>query len=505
MALGKVAQLRSGTSILGSAWLIGPNCAITALHCLTKILHEISGITLHWADSQKVGVLAVLTKCDILDVAVLELKIAMPDHVLAIRRNQIFATFDRLQVLGFPNNNSQPQSLNAEVNQFALPGGNRKLHKISITDDLTAITALHGFSGGPCTINDEVVGVNVSRGDIAVQVDALPLSELLNHADCLKHCPALRGISPTGFDLAIYARKGQVHWQSAHAPSEVSQLYAPESAPPIIELDGVEDDFGVLIHELRRIAPNLQPSRKQVRPTWAMAAQAIDLHTICEQVKSSLNARCLQMRIEKLVTEVANQVPQLWGATVQQCPVLNPRELLTSLTTPECQSAFMRKLIKAQPELGDNSALRISMRLGEFDATKDALLFLLLICAAGIPVSPHAVANSAGNLSHDQAIGLITAEDIPGLTAQRALLRFAQENNLCILVMSQLQQRISDGDLRVAQSKDMMRAATPLQIVRSPGLVDAVCAGALETYIEHEYQDWQAANTKLPARGAIDD
>ena len=331
----------------------------------------------------------------------------------------------------------------------------------------------------------------------------LPISELVNYPEVLQRCPALRNIAPSGFDLSIYARDGRAWWQAEHVPFDSAKFWSLPLRPEHIDLDGNIADFGRAWTQLNRLVSGIgEANRKNnSRPAWANG-NSLCVNQLTESMAESFNAASLMARIDRLIEETRSNAPELWGAVVAGCPALNPREILASINDANQQSQFIRKLIKYNPNGGSSEQLDqlAAVRLGP-DEIRNALLFLLLLRCAGIPLVP--AASEVANLQHETLAALITVESLPGRKARLAFLEYAEANQLCILVTTALHEPIPSGDLRGDPEPNMLAYKPPLQIVRDPDLVDQLHDGSFLIILRQKYQEWQCQNSLLPPRSSL--
>lgn len=241
---GKVAKLFSGLELKGSAWLISPDMAITALHCIqsedgvafTKLnlkFHEIEGDFL---------IEHVEAKLPKMDIAILKLNVdstnLSPPIIQISRRSAVEG--DNCRMRGHPaisaSNHPDGIPITGRILDSALPyeEGNIKCNTICI-DDVSVqaqggTTSLQGISGGPVTLDGDSfsIGVVISETINGNQLRVISIQDIAENIDIVRF--AINNSEHTNpVDKNVYIslcdETNKIKWSALLSPAEIGGIW----------------------------------------------------------------------------------------------------------------------------------------------------------------------------------------------------------------------------------------------------------------------------------------
>ena len=452
-----VARLFVGNKQKGSAWLITSQCAITAWHCLDSHVDE--AVTLRWPDGSEDAVNSWIP-CDDVDAVLLSLETQSTKSVLALSQRRLRAKDEGI-AYGY-SASSQPGRLQTlKVRCLSL---NITIARFDLVT-ATQLNDLPGLSGGPILVNDEVVAINIVRGGMTEQIDALVLAAL-KRPPFLPACIPLGLLLPLTHDLALRVRNNKVWLNAAYKLSDTTLLTQKYSVENIV-IDGIAEDFGELTPQLIRLL-GFTPTfaRHPTEPDWLQADAASDISEFTRSLTCHLDGVCFDQHLAKVFESgIVAGVPQVFGYAMQNCPALD-RAALAFVDTAQ-KSLFLQRLVKARPEGNVQRLLQLTPRESNHC---DAMLLLALVLLA-VPALNKS-AHERHNLLLDNYKGLFTTECFDSTKSMRVFFDYLLGEQIGFVILSHEQQAFTDVSLLGASGQSLMSTRKPLIIVRNRAMVD---------------------------------
>jgi hypothetical protein len=492
MSVPDVAKLIVGGAQVGSAWLICPQYAVTAWHCVKEKEDKI--VLLRWQDNSVDSISAdanTWLRCVDLDVVLLPLTLPSVKPVLGLLPRRLQHNDDVVS-FGY-STTSQPSKLQSLSLRLQL-----RLSVSSVRFDLvtaTTLADLHGLSGGPILLGEKVAAINVMRGAMAAQIDALPITTL-KRAAFFDACSALKNLPSPELDLALRARNGSVWCSALHAvgePAFLTQDYAAEH----VVLDGSKADFGVLAPQIMRLlgfAPNFV--RADVEPNWLTTTVVQDITDISCTLSRQLDALCFERHLVQVQLEhFENGDVKLLNRCVQNCPALDLTRL--GLTDLAQKSQFMQRLVKARPEGNVQRLYALTPRQNDYC---DALVLLALTQAA-LPTL-NACGQERHNLEYETYRGLFCTETFDDSAASNTFSAYLSQQQIRFVILSHEKESFVDVSLMGMSSASLIHSAKPMIIVRNRALIDSLADFAnFRAHIGPFFSQLSMQTHQLPARG----
>lgn len=345
MSAPEVARLFVEGKQVGSAWLITAGIVVTAWHCIRH--REDEKILLRWSDGSESHVCKNgIVMSQGIDIALLQLTEPVPKEVIALSPRRLRVD-DRGISFGY-SVSSRPDKLQTLSVRCQILSAADSRARFDFETRIKELADLHGLSGGPILVGGHVIAVNVVRGDMADQLDAICISAL-RRQEFIGVCGDIAALPSAEWDLAVRVRGSSI-WVSSNYDLDDNRFVEHDYKVNSVSMDGTREDFGELAYQLARLF-NFDPDyvRNPVEPEWIRNIAPQDLAQFCNTVSIQLDANCFDLNLNAARYNHCDRgVPRILGKYMQNCPRLDFAEI--ELTESSKKSLFFQRLAKARPE-----------------------------------------------------------------------------------------------------------------------------------------------------------